>query len=347
MIGFFPEIYPDELIYSWFARYYQRSGYSAYLDAIRDLYDREIIRPDVELINALSEDAKTVLEGMLPLESMILSHTMFPYYARFLPVERRRRAYEGMKSMAPNLHDLLAIPNHSKKVVRMIRYCPICAVEDREWFGETYIHRSHQMMYVDICYRHRCYLEETVIPISGKATPRLYVLETVIGEKEPRIAKDPLEIKLAGYVTDTFQADLIIDNPVNVGDFLHSRMAGTAYRSIRGQQRNMQLLYADYCEFYRDHLKKGITELWQIQKVLNGYRYNTFEICQIAMFLGIKVAELVNMKLPKKKQEDLFDERIRELHDRGLKYPAIAKILGASVNVVKPIGEGRYGGKKV
>ena len=37
MIGFMPEIYPDELIYSWFCRYLVHSGYSANKMALNDL----------------------------------------------------------------------------------------------------------------------------------------------------------------------------------------------------------------------------------------------------------------------------------------------------------------------
>ena len=33
MISFFPDIYPDELIYSTLARYYIKSGYTAYIFA--------------------------------------------------------------------------------------------------------------------------------------------------------------------------------------------------------------------------------------------------------------------------------------------------------------------------
>ena len=36
MIGFMPDFYPDELVYSLLARYYQRSGYLAYIHAARD-----------------------------------------------------------------------------------------------------------------------------------------------------------------------------------------------------------------------------------------------------------------------------------------------------------------------
>ena len=54
MIGFMPDFYPDELVYSLLARYYQRSGYLAYIHAARDLYTVPTIRPDMYFINPRS-----------------------------------------------------------------------------------------------------------------------------------------------------------------------------------------------------------------------------------------------------------------------------------------------------
>ena len=51
----------------------------------------------------------------------------------------------------------------------------------------------------------------------------------------------------------------------------------------------------------------------------------------------------MHMKLPKKSQQQLFDEKVYKLHEQGLKYPEIAKILSAPYEVVKAIGERRYG----
>ena len=57
MIAFFPEPYPDELLYSLFARYYVRSGYPIYRSAAEDLYQDVNISPDMEFINPLTSDA--------------------------------------------------------------------------------------------------------------------------------------------------------------------------------------------------------------------------------------------------------------------------------------------------
>lgn len=120
-------------------------------------------------------------------------------------------------------------------------------------------------------------------------------------------------------------------------------MANTKYRSIRGEQRNIKLFHSDFMDFYRELSGNWFTELWQIQKVLAGDRINFCEVCMLAMFLGVPVAELVNMNLPEKSQQQLFDEEVYRLHDKGLKYPEIAERLNASYNTVRAVGERRYG----
>ena len=109
MIGFLPEIYPDELVYSWLARYYCRTGYAAYIDAIVDFYEKKEIIMDVE-----------------PMEKLLLDHTMFPYYGRFLNVERRKGAFASMIQQEGDAHNLLAIPVNREGGIRYVRYCPVC-----------------------------------------------------------------------------------------------------------------------------------------------------------------------------------------------------------------------------
>ncbi len=152
-----------------------------------------------------------------------------------------------------------------------------------------------------------------------------------------------IEIRVAAYMAEVFQADVDIDSCVTVGEFLHSKMAYTKYRSVRGEQRNIALFHADFKEYYRDLPQNRFTELWQIQKVLTNDRVNFYEICLMAIFLDIKADKLVHMELPKKSQQQLFDEKVYSLREQGLKYPAIAKALSAPYVIVKSIGERRYG----
>lgn len=341
-IAYFPQIYPDELIYSVLARLYVHSGYPAYTFCAEDVFVNKRVRPDMELLNVMKPEILEFLCKKMSMAELIEKHTMFPYYARFLPYERRNRAFEALCSMGGNYNNLLAIPKQKNGEHRYLRYCPLCTEEDRTFYGESYWHRIHQLSGVGICPVHGCKLLNSSAIISGKISPNLVTAEQEIKEMDI-IYGNEIEKQLAGYVGAVFQSDMDMGNPVAVGQFLHSEMSGTEYLSVRGEQRNIQKFYDDFMVFYKELPEQRLGELWQIQKVFNNYRLNCFEVCQIAMFLNVLIEKLCSMELPDRTQEQLFDDKIKELHKQGLKYPEIAKRLHASYNVVKPVGGGKYG----
>ena len=337
MISYFPTAYPDELLYSQLARYYTKSGYMAYAYAAEELYVSKIVRPDMEFVNVFTPDALRMISKDMTMEDVVMKHTMFPYYGRFLPLERRQRAFHALVSMQGNYHNLLPIPTRKSSSDRCLRYCPVCAEQDRQEHGETYWHRTHQMIGLVACPVHGCYLMNSSIIISGKMPPMLRSAEEVIPATDMVTMACEIERCLAVYMGEVFQTNVDMQPDVAVGQFLHSRMANTKYRSTRGEQRNIKLFHSDFMDFYRELSGNWFTELWQIQKVLAGDRINFCEVCMLAMFLGVPVAELVNMNLPEKSQQQLFDEEVYRLHDEGLKYPEIAERLNASYNIVKAI----------
>ena len=344
MITYFPAAYPDELLYSQLARYYTKSGYMAYTFAAEELFAAKTVRPDMDFINSYTPAAVQAITRNTSMEHVVEKHTMFPCYGRFLPRDRRQKAFSALVAMTGNYHNILPIPQSKNGNVRCLCYCPACAANDRERYGEAYWHRMHQLLWIRVCPVHRCFLMDSGVVISGKATPSLKTAEEIIPQSEACIFEDnEIEIRAAVFMAEVFQAEVDRNSGVLVGDFLHSRMANTPYRSVRGEQRNITLFYADFREYYRNLPRNWFMELWQIQKVLTNDRLNFYEICLMAMFLGITADELVQMKMPEKTQQQLFDEEVFRLHEQGLKYPAIAKALSAPYETVKAIGEGRYG----
>ena len=343
MITYFPTAYPDELLYSQLTRYYVKSGYLAYIYTAEDLFASKTVRPDMEFVNTYTSDALQMITRDTVMENVVWQHTMFPYYSRFLPLERRQRAFQAMVSMQGNYHNLLPIPNRKNSSDRYLRYCPICAEQDREKYGETYWHRTHQMIGLGACPIHGCCLMNSDVVISGKNTPILKSAEEVVPVSEGSIMASEIEQRIAVYMGEMFQKGVDMKSEVAAGEFLHSRMANTKYRSIRGEHRNIKLFHTDFTKFYKELAGNWFTELWQIQKVLTGDRINFYEICLMAMFLDIPTDDLAHMELPEKSQQQLFDEEVYRLHDEGLKYPEIATRLNASYDTVKAIGERRYG----
>lgn len=339
MIGFMPELYDDELLYSVLSRYYARSGHLIYRAASEELFQNPKVRPDVLLVNAYKKEVIDVLGASM--ETLVRKHTMFPAYAMFLPYQRRKDAFHSLVRRDGKHSNLLAIPVRKKS--KYLRYCPVCAERDRQQYGETYWHRTEQIQGVKVCPQHRCYLQATEVLVSGKATPAFTPAEEAIPETQEVIScNNELELKLAQYIINVFQTDIDMENQVSVGEFLHMQMQGTEYLSLRGEQRNIGKLHQDFTRYYRDLQDNDFTELWQIQKVFTNDRYRLQDVCMLAMFLGVKPEKLVNRKLPESSQIEEFEQRIYQLHEQGMKYPEIAKMLGGSYDTVKCIGEGRY-----
>ena len=344
MISCFPVIYPDELIYSLTARYFVKSGYMAYTFVAQDLFTSKTVRPDIEFINEYTTDALRLITRDMPMKIIIEKHTMFPSYGRFLNHDGREKAFDALISMQGNYSNLLPMPKSKNSEKRYLRYCPICANNDRKKYGETYWHRIHQIKGVNICPIHYCLLKDSKVLISGKASPALITAEEVIAENSvrPIPCKNEIECKAAKYAADVFQSEIDLQSYVTVGSFLHSRMENTEYRSVRGKQRNIGLFHKNFTQYYKELPDNSLSELWQIQKVLTSDRTNFYEICLLAMFLNIPVPDLVRMELPEKSQQQIFDEQIFQLHEQGLKYTEIARHLNAPYDTVKAIGEKKY-----
>lgn len=331
MIVYIPNLYPGELFYSWLARYYCHTT-PIYTNAIGDILEKRTIRPDMEFISRLNEDAREMITKKISMRDLIFNHTMFPM-ARFMPISRKNAALESMIAQEGNVHNLLPIPK--SKEVRYLKYCPICAAEDREHYGEAYWSRCANLRNIDVCVQHKCRLKKTNIIISGKQSGRLYVAEAEIKDMDPEFVEDGLELRFIRYLTDVFQKPINMDNLVDIGIFLNSKLTGGKYLSARGRMRNVSLLFGDFMKFYNELPCQGISQLSQMQKIFTGYRWDFYEICQIAFFLGIDADELINPKLPEKSQTEIFNDKVAKLYEQGLGCYRIARELGCCPSTAK------------
>lgn len=295
MIGFMPEIYPDELVYSWFARYFLKSGYAAYLDAFKDIYKDYRIKPSIEFINMLNDESKSIINAIVPVYELVCNHTMLPYYIRFLPAYKKQNGVLKMMNSGIVDRKSLSLPVERNGRNRCMRYCPLCFLHDREVYGEAYWHRLHQLREVDICHIHYCKLLDSNIMISSRGVPRLFPLDIEKTDNLICEERDENARRLATYVGEVITApvDFVLD--INIGDFLDSKLENTSYVSSSGLQRNMTALYKDYADFYNNN---NVMSMWQIEKLFAGNRIRTFEVCQLAMFLGLKPYELIDVELP-------------------------------------------------
>ena len=234
MIAFFPEPYPDELAYSLFARYHVHSGHLTFRATAEDLFQNKDAIPNPEFFAPLSEEVCNILTRNSTMETFIAEHTMLPYYIRFLPLERRRKAMNLLLAMDRTFYDAIYVRQKKSERRQHMRYCPLCATADREQHGETYWHRKHQLPGVEICLEHRCRLENSSNGITVESQRfKLVHAELVIPQYTPvNLDVSDLEHQLSDYVMQVFSADMDFDNDVSTGKFLQSRLEKTPYTSL-------------------------------------------------------------------------------------------------------------------
>lgn len=327
MMKFVPVIYPDELFFSFLARCYAHSGLTAYSYALEEMLEKKNIRPDMEYINRLAPTFKEIVTGMLPMRDIILFHTMFPS-SRFTDHDRLLKGYHSLLEQEGDVHLLLPIPK--TREIRYLRYCPLCEKESREKYGEAYWKRSAMLRDARICPVHRCRIKETIVEISGKQSPRLFVAEEQIEDMEPEYVNGGIELELSKYMLDVFHAPIDFKNDVPIGSFLTARLEGTPYISARGMAKHISLLCDDLKDYYRELPEEQHPGRVQMQKIFSGYRWDFSDICKMALFLGISRDDIVHPVLPDRSQTERFNETVAGLYEKGLGCHRISKIVGSS-----------------
>jgi len=296
MISYLPTIYPDELVYSWFCRYYVHSGYFSHKMALQELYCKRSDNPSKEFIGNLNPEAREQIEKIYPLDDLILEHTMYPQYARFIPLEQRKTALYHLGHDHCDAHHLFCIlPRNEGE--RYLRFCPLCAKEDRETYGEAYWHRKHQIRNMKICVRHKCRLVESDISTKSQQCFTFSPAEDYIENNEVVIESDSLMIRFAEYLDSVFEAKVDFDHDIAISSVLYDGMSRTKYLKPSGRSRYTKMLANDMGEFYRNMGICSIASMYQIQKVLLMDHNDFSVICQIAFFLGMKPEELTTFSL--------------------------------------------------
>lgn len=308
MITYLPEIYPDELVYSWFCRYAIHSGYTSHKRVLQELYCKKSDTPIKEFIGNLNHEARECIDRMYPLRDLVLNHTMYPQYARFIPLEQKKDALYKLCYENCDAHHLFAIIPRCENE-QYLKYCPACAREDRMQYGETYWHRKHQIRNMSICTKHECKLHDSSVSAKNMSIYSFSAAETNIPDSEgDMIVNNHLQIKFAEYVERIFDTPVDFQKDIPLSTILYYGMKDTEYMKSTGACRYMKKFVSDITHFYEQIELNDIASISRIQRtLLSGERYDFSITCQIGFFLNMTIEELTNPQLSEKhiQQEEM------------------------------------------
>lgn len=338
MIGYFPFPYSDELVYSWLARYAVKSGYPKYVAAARDLMAKPDCHLKVLFVNKYTQDAIERMLSFCSMDELVMEHTMFPYYGRFLPANIRLKAFQAFTNTPGNWYQMLHITGRGRGDKQTLRYCVLCAKNDRLQHGETYWHRIHQLPGIQVCPIHGCFLKETEIKIDSMIQPNLYAADMIapeLGDDEEIAWGSVKEHDLANYEMQVFHEYLSVSQPNNIRELFSVTLSGTSYATFSGSRIAIRKIYNDLSTFYQDITHNWIDGRGVLQEILYGSRNCFHGICQIGFFFQLPSQQLAAMKADGIKPVELFDHEVQRLYEEGYTFRDIATRCHASVKTVK------------
>lgn len=196
MLNFFPTPYPDELWYSVLCRYHIWSGNHKNQTTRQELFNQNskslgIFFPNNTIYYIISQ----LPEELFDIKEIILNHTLLSYYIRMYPKEKKDELLLGL------CNGMAVIPTNiwqmTEKNTAIFRYCPLCIKEDKEYIGESYWHREHQLPLMRACLKHRCRIYEYPCNRRGEANERFIHPMQIDIKSEPDFGISDMDIKLS------------------------------------------------------------------------------------------------------------------------------------------------------
>ncbi len=167
-IGFFPKPYPEEIMYSVLARWSRHVGQPS-PERVSELLLGVVRRRRNILFSSKLGLLASRLPNTSPLTAytMLIDHTVFPYYATFMKpaaramvIAQRIGTDEASNSVSSNGWKWLLADNP-------LRFCSECIVDMWFRYGELYWRRDHHIPTVLVCPEHCCTLLRADISKAG------------------------------------------------------------------------------------------------------------------------------------------------------------------------------------
>lgn len=168
MLSYFPQIYPDELLYSVLARYHRHTCSSSPKQTLDDLFGSRNVRASIALQGSIGSLCERIPPARrLTPRRLALEHTLFSYYTAFEPAVVGRMVLEAMSSGSiEGVHVRLGIAASTVPVPGYLRYCPACRSEMSKGQGELYWRRAHQLPGALVCSDHGAPLADSRVRIA-------------------------------------------------------------------------------------------------------------------------------------------------------------------------------------
>ena len=170
MLAYFPSSYPEEIFYGICARFADQMKFRSHRVVLKALFGTESIIPILDLPCHLANFLNRLPLGHhYDVDRIIDRHTLLPYFAPFLASKRTEQIRNQMiHGNGQAIKMTTGIVASRIRPPQYLRYCPLCATNDRDQSGEYYWHRVHQIPGVLVCPTHNVWLQNSSALVTNR-----------------------------------------------------------------------------------------------------------------------------------------------------------------------------------
>jgi len=193
----FPYPYEDELTYSVLARASEHFCSFSHKTWLEQTLKNRCAIATLDFPSHLDELAKLFFLDGITSEQLIYQHTLFPLFSSFIPEARKAKCIDWMKEKSNGgTHLMSGWAAGRLPKFKAIRYCPMCISEQVDSHGEAYWQRLHQVVGIETCAKHHCFLENVSDFNHKRHRHEYYRASTVNQIQLPRLACDDFDLRL-------------------------------------------------------------------------------------------------------------------------------------------------------
>ncbi|HBJ1651469.1 TnsD family Tn7-like transposition protein [Clostridium botulinum] len=294
MINFWIDPYKDEFITSIFARYHYYSGNFDRNDTIEELFGVRNITTFKIFPSRLKYLESKIENPIYTADYFIYKHTIFPIYSTFIMRDKQNAVLNYMKDKGSDkIHLILGLNTGHLNKKEWYMYCPLCAEDEFELYGEIYFHRLHQVQGVLVCEKHGCRLENYIIDY--KSEIEFTVLDYTKKENQCKFYDKSISdmlIKIAKAANYIMNLEYLKYNKKDIIERLYKYLEKMGYLTLGGIVKREKLAY-DLYNYYGEEVFKLLNEnfnrsdhIW-IRYIFNKKRQvlNPLECILLIVFL--------------------------------------------------------------
>jgi transposase len=270
MIIFFPDPYPDELLYSALARYHYYIGNDHYVDTNFEVYG--VRKPISNLyFGAYLDFLSKSLQGSYSVKEIIFAHTIFPFYQPFISEDLRNEIIDSMNFCNPNFATLTLFRIRICKK-EYLYYCPKCANEDINNYGEPYFHVEHQLDGILVCSKHKLLIKPYLSyePLKDNYAYKRFDKSKVNLKIEFPIVNETYKkmVEISKLSHELFSLDTSNINKQKLCDYYKNILKEKGFATLTGKIRRRELKVA-MVDYYGEDFLNSLESLIEVDNINN------------------------------------------------------------------------------